>query len=189
MSERKVKDLLSAGAQVTVISPEITAALKKLKVSKRITHVNRMFRDSDLDGAFLVVSATDDAKLNLRISSRKDLLVNIADHPDESSFIVPSHFRRGPLTVAISTSGASPAIARAIRLDMEDRYGREFGTYLTKLKGLRQRALKNITEPIIREKFLKKLAAPGIINKLIKGKQPELPALPELASKKPGRKK
>ena len=197
VAERKVADLLRAGALVTVISPEITAPLLRLRENGRISHKKRGMRNSDLNNAYLAIAATDDERTNLRVarlSKEKDILVNIADHPELCTFIVPSSFSRGPLQVAISTSGASPALARAIKKDMEARYGTVFGNYLKKVMALRKKAVEEISLPTVREKFLRSLAAPGVIRKLLKDSEPNLPELPGLSgmagmAKKTKRKK
>ena len=189
VAERKVKDLLKAEAAVTVISPELTPALKRLKDNGRIAHRARGFKGHDLNKAFLAIAATDHEETNLQVAAaaeEKGILVNISDHPELCSFIVPSSFRRGPLQVAISTSGASPAMSRAIREDMEARYGGVFGKYLIKVRALRKKAVKKIASAGEREKFLRLLASPGAIKKLLKGQEP---ALPELPAKAKGKKK
>ncbi len=181
VAERKVADLLRAGALVTVISPEITAPLLRLRENGRISHKARKFRAGDLNNAYLAIAATDDEKTNLsvaQISKEMHILVNIADHPELCTFIVPSSFSRGPLQVAISTSGASPALARAIKKDMEARYGSVFGRYLRKVRSLRKKAVEKITSSVERERFLRKIAAPEAIRKLLRGAEPKLPELP-----------
>ena len=183
VAERKTGDLLRAGALVTVVSPTLTPTLSRLAASGRISHKARRFRNTDLNNAYLAIAATDDEQTNLRIARRDDILVNIADHPELCTFIVPSSFSRGPLQVAISTSGASPALARAIKKDMESRYGSVFGLYLKKVQALRKKAVEGIASLKQREKFLRSLAAPGVIKKLLKGNAPKLPELP-LGSKR-----
>ena len=181
VAERKVADLLKAGALVTVISPALTASLLRLVENSRISHKKRRMRNSDLANAYLAIAATDDEKTNLRVarlSREKDILVNITDHPELCTFIVPSSFSRGPLQVAISTSGASPALARAIRKDLQERYGSVFGKYLTKVQALRKKAVEKITSSAEREKFLRMIAAPEAIKKLLRGSEPKLPKLP-----------
>ena len=189
---RKVNDLLKAEAAVTVISPALTPALKRLKDNGRITHRARGFKSSDLSKAFLAIAATGLEETNLQVAAAAEqmgILVNIVDHPELCSFIVPSSFRRGPLQVAVSTSGASPALARAIRKDMEARYGGVFGKYLIKVRALRKKAVKKIASAHEREKFLRLLASPGAIKKLLKGQEPVLPELAELTSKTKRKKK
>ncbi len=181
MAERKVQDLLKAEARVTIISPELTPALEHLKDKKQIIHRGRGFRASDLNKAFLVIAATDDEKTNLRVAEvarDNGILINIVDHPELCTFLVPSSVRRGPLHIAISTSGASPAMARAIKKDMEARYTSIFASYLSKVQVLRKQAIKMITSDNVREKFLRSIASPLAIKKLLKGKQPVLPEIP-----------
>lgn len=166
VAERKTLDLLKAGAQVKVISPGLTSRLKKEKKRGTIKHVNRRFRQGDIKGAFLVIAATDSEDENRKVASNKGLLLNVVDRPELCTFIVPATLRRGPLQIAVSTSGASPAMARAIRKEMESTYGPEFGKYLNKLKRLREKAVKEIKSSRERERYLKSLASEKIIQML-----------------------
>lgn len=166
VAERKALELIKAGASLKVVSPDLTPRLTKEKDKGTIRHIARRFRDIDLKGAFLVVAATDDQSVNERIGARNDLLVNVVDQPAHCNFIVPSTVRRGPLAIAISTSGTSPAMARAIRQDMETLYGPEFGQCLKDIQKKRARAMKDIPDPKEREKYLKSLASPDKVAKL-----------------------
>ena len=172
VAERKALALLAAGARLTVVSPALTARLRKEKDRGSLRHVGRAFRPGDLTGAFLVIAATDDERVNEAVAARKDLLVNVVDQPERCTFIVPASVRRGPLHVAISTSGTSPAMARAIREDLEQTYGKEFGLYLRKLARMRERAVREIPDPRERERFLKTLASGKIVKMLKKGRLP-----------------
>jgi precorrin-2 dehydrogenase/sirohydrochlorin ferrochelatase len=169
VAERKVLSLLRAGADVRVVSPKLTARLEKEKSSGRVRHSSRGFRKSDLKGAFLVIAATDSEEENRKVSEAKDMLVNVVDRPELCSFIVPSTVRRGPLQLAISTSGASPAMARAIREELEELYGPGFGAYLKHLEAVRAKAVREIKDRKARERRLKGLASRDIIKKLRKG--------------------
>lgn len=170
MAERKVRDLLRANAAVSVISPELTAGLGRMAERGEIKHAARKFRASDLANAFLAIAATDDMEINRKVAAHgKKMLVNVVDMPGLCSFIVPSSLRRGPLTIAVSTSGASPAMARAIRQEMEGLFGREVGAYLEKLCRMRERAINEISDPKEREKKLKELGSPEALSMLIKG--------------------
>jgi len=169
VAERKTLSLLKAGADVTVISPEITRRLEKEKSKASIRHIPRKYKTGDLKGASLVVSATDSRAENIKVSKeakRRNIPVNVVDTPDLCSFIVPSTVRRGPLTIAISTSGASPAMAKAIRKELEKLYGREFGVYLGKIRRLRERKKSGIKDKKEREKLFKTLASGDILKKL-----------------------
>jgi precorrin-2 dehydrogenase/sirohydrochlorin ferrochelatase len=169
VAERKVRELLRAGAKVRVISPGLCAGLKKLAERGEILYSKRRFRATDLRGAFLAIAATDDMETNCRVAAAGNKIpVNVVDEPSLCSFIVPSSLRRGPLTIAVSTSGASPAMARAIRQEMEDIFGREVGQYLEKLCRTRERAMKEIRDPGERKKILKELGSPETLAGLLK---------------------
>jgi len=140
VAERKTLSLLEADAVVKVISPSLTEGLRLLLEEGRIQHIPRGYRKGDLDGAFLVVAATPDMDLNRSIfRDGKGIPVNVVDIPELCSFIVPSVVRRGPLTIAISTSGVSPALSRSIREEMEEIYGQEFGEYVDFLSIVREK--------------------------------------------------
>ncbi|MDP2918019.1 MAG: bifunctional precorrin-2 dehydrogenase/sirohydrochlorin ferrochelatase [bacterium] len=129
VAERKVKTLLKYGAKITVISPKLTKGLKALKKKRKIIHINKKYSPSCLSGAFLAIGATDDTALNSalgKLAQRKNLLVNVVDKPKYGNFIAPAVVKRGLLNIAISTSGASPALAKKIRIDLEKRYGKEY---------------------------------------------------------------
>jgi siroheme synthase-like protein len=110
----KADGLLAAGAHVTVVAPTIVAELAE----QDVTCVNGFYRASDLDGRFLVIAATADPDVNRRVSAdaeARGLLCNVADVPELCNFILPAIHRAGPITIAVSTSGASPALAKRLR--------------------------------------------------------------------------
>jgi precorrin-2 dehydrogenase/sirohydrochlorin ferrochelatase len=187
VAERKVLSLLEAGAGVKVISPELTARLKKEKSSGSIRHTARRFRSTDLAGAYLVIVATDSPEENAKIAdaarARGVPLINTVDMPEHCNFIVPASVRRGPLTIAVSTSGASPAMAREIRKELEGLYGASFGRYLQRLERERERALDTISDAAERMRFLKSLASDKILKMLREGVSPE-PRAPRKSRKK-----
>jgi len=126
---RKVRMLLDFGANVTVISPHLCPELRELVDEGRVDTVKREYETGDLEEVFLVVTATDDMAINTRVAeeaTRKGKLINVVDVPLLSNFIVPSYLRRGDLTVAVSTNGKSPALARKIRTEMERHIGDEY---------------------------------------------------------------
>ena len=134
VAERKTRLLLKADAAITVIGPRATAAIRGLARRKRVRWLRRRYGAGDLRTARLVVAATDDEALNIRIcaeAKRRRLLVNCVAPPDAGNFIVPSVVRRGSLTIAISTGGASPALAKQVRRELEqylhDGYARAAG--------------------------------------------------------------
>ena len=144
VGERKVQDLLLAGARVTVVSREITPGLAELAAAGRLHFIQGEFNPQHLDGMTLVVGATDDQEVNREVSAAaqaRGLFVNIVDAPELCTFIVPAQVRRGPLTIAVSTGGASPALARKVREELEQRFGPDYGRYLRVLKAVRERVL------------------------------------------------
>ena len=159
VAERKALPLLKSGAKVTVISPECTERLKKENLREHIKYISRKYKKGDLKNAFLVIAATDSNETNRKISEDAPYLVNIVDMPLLCNFIVPSVVRRGPLTIAVSTSGISPSLARTIRKELEGLYGREFEKHLNHIKKMRVRALREIKDKKKRKRFLKDLAA------------------------------
>lgn len=159
VAERKVRSLLKAGATVRVISPAITVGLEKLRDKQLITHTKRKYRKGDLKDAFIVIAGTSSSGINSRIARDTEHLTNVVDSPSDGNFIVPSLVRRGPLTIAISTEGASPAVSKAIRKEIERYYGRDFARYLRFIEMIRVKAMKKITDDGKRKKFLRSLAS------------------------------
>jgi len=166
IAERKVLTLIKAGADVTVISPRLTERLRKQKESGQMRHISRAYRPGDLKGSFLVIAATDSSDVNSRVAAAAPGLLNVVDVPLECNFIAPSIVERGPLVFAISTGGTSPAFAKAIRKEIEKLYGPVFSGYLSFVKTLRSRAMKEIPDKAAREKFLKSLASGDILDVL-----------------------
>ena len=118
MARRKVRSLLDSGAMVEVISPETGDELRVWAENEPLTIIADFYQPHHLDGAFLVVAATDDRDVNRRIGAdarRNHILCNIVDDPELSDFIVPATARRGGIAAAVSTSGKSPALARRLK--------------------------------------------------------------------------
>lgn len=119
---RKAMALLDAGAHVRVVAPEACAELAATAAAGKLTWERRGYAASDLRGAALVIAATEDRALNARVSRDAQdagVPVNVVDDPDLCSFIVPAIVDRSPVLVAISTGGASPALARHLRARVE----------------------------------------------------------------------
>jgi siroheme synthase-like protein len=130
---RKIKVFLECGGKVTVISPALHQDLILLAQDKGIRLIKRDYETRDLDGAFVVIAATDLEEINRNVAheaKKRGILVNVVDDPGESDFIVPSFLRRGDLTIAISTGGTSPALAKKIRTKLEQDFGKEYGLLL-----------------------------------------------------------
>jgi uroporphyrin-III C-methyltransferase/precorrin-2 dehydrogenase/sirohydrochlorin ferrochelatase len=133
IAEGKVHGLLAAGAHVTVVSPTLIAPLADAARAGRIDHRPRTYRDGDLAGFALAFAATGDPTVNDAVAAegrRCGVWVNAVDDPAHCDFIVPAVLRRGALTVAVSTGGASPAFARAVREELEQHFGDDYATLL-----------------------------------------------------------
>lgn len=123
VSERKVSTLLEYGAQVTVVSPEVTGSIREWGQEGLVQISLRTFQADDLEGVFLAFIATNDSQLNGRIAadcSQKGILMNVADDPERCGFFVPATLRRDALSLSISTEGKSPAFARRLRKELEE---------------------------------------------------------------------
>lgn len=137
---RKVKMLLECGAKVTVISPVLHQDLIRLAQHKTIRLIKQDYELGDLDGAVVVIAATDAEEINRSVAheaKKRGVLVNVVDDPGESDFIVPSFLRRGDLMIAISTGGGSPALAKKIRKNLEQLFGEEYALLLALIKEVR----------------------------------------------------
>lgn len=122
VAERKIRLLLEFRANVIVVSPEITAGIKRLVLSRKVKYYPGKYSAKHLVNAVLVIGATSDSGINQKISEaagQRGILVNIVDSPKLCNFIVPSKIKRGPLVVSISTSGQAPALAKALRVKLE----------------------------------------------------------------------
>jgi len=144
VAERKAAGLLECGAKVALVARDLTTTLRAMRDAGEIEQIPDDYREEYLEGAFLVIGATDREDVNEQISRDardRGIPVNIVDVPARCTFIVPSVFRRGDLLVAVSTGGKSPALARRVREEIEERYGPEYGTLLTIMGALRERII------------------------------------------------
>jgi siroheme synthase-like protein len=129
VAERKVASLLEAGAKVAAISPEATDNLLHWSRENRIEFIARRYQSGDLAGYDLVFVATDEPDVSTQVCNearRLGVWVNAADDPARCDFILPSVLRRGDLTVAVSSGGRSPALARVIREELELYFTEEY---------------------------------------------------------------
>ena len=122
IAERKVEGLLDAGARVTVVAPASTPGMRALVESGAVTLHARTYAPGDLAGAFIAIAATDDAEVNEAVSreaAERNVPLNVVDVTRLCTFIAPSIMRRGPVTLAMSTGGLAPALARKLRESLE----------------------------------------------------------------------
>jgi precorrin-2 dehydrogenase/sirohydrochlorin ferrochelatase len=140
IAEGKLDALLAAGALVTVVSPEVRPRVAALAAAGRLALHRRPFQPADLDGAFLVIAATDDRAVNAAVARRAraaGILVNAVDDPPFCDFYAVSVVRRGNLQLAISTNGDSPAFARWLREQLDATLPPEYGDLLALLAEVR----------------------------------------------------
>ncbi len=151
----KTNRLLAAGAKVTIISPKLNDALKGLAASAKILHRGRRFKVSDVDGGVWLVMNTvkTDEVLSrdlFKLAKQKGFLLCSTDQPDYSTFTMPALVARGPLRIAISTSGVSPALASRLRQDLEPLFDERFEVFLEWLDAYRVHLQE--TEPHIEKR-------------------------------------
>ncbi len=164
VAERKIKTLLKYGANITVISPEITDNIKKLIEKGKIKHFRRRYRKGDIKGAVLVVAATSDSRINAQILKEARFLINSADGENTTEgikYIVPAIFEKGDLTIAVSTG--FPSLSRILRNEISKLYGKEFALYLRYIKKARKEIQKKISENKRRQEIFRKIASKKIV--------------------------
>src|SRR5512134_2094111 len=125
----KVEGLLACDGDVTLVAPEVVPELVSYAEEGSIRWERRSYEPSDLDGSFLAIAATSDTDVNISISEeaeRRAMLVNVVDVPPLCNFILPAIVRTGPLAIAISTAGASPALAKRMKREIADAYGEPY---------------------------------------------------------------
>ena len=141
VGEGKIANLVTAGAKVKVVSLTATPQVRRWADEATIELELRPYESADLDGRFLVIAATEDNDTNVRVfedAERRQMLCNVVDVTHLCNFILPSIVRRGDLAIAVSTGGASPALARRIRLSIGECYGDEYAVALELLGSLRE---------------------------------------------------
>lgn len=161
VAERKINLLLSCGALVTVISPELNPAVRALVDKKLLDYHVDIYHPRYLEQQFLVFCATDDPILNKEVALaclERGILVNCASEPELCSFYVPAVYQEGALSVAVSTGGSSPALAAKIRDQLAATLAGEYEVYLSFLVSSREKIIKHIKCQKLRRALSKELA-------------------------------
>jgi len=164
VAERKVLSLVESGASVTVISPEITETLSELKNKGLVFHIKREFKKRDLKEAFIVIAATSSKTINQKICQDAPYLVNVVDDQESCNFIVPSVISQPPLMIAVSTQGASPALSKTIRQELEQLFPPDISGYLQWLNKVRNTVKIKIENQKKREELFRKLASSQMLH-------------------------
>lgn len=173
IATRKARKLAQAGADVTVIAPEIDDRIRRIENASLF---QRPFQRGDTAGFSLVFAATGDASVNAAVARDANecgVWVNAVDDPDRCTFIAPAVVERGDLMIAVSTSGRSPALSRRIREEIERLYGEEYGEFIALLGSLRSRVKAKYKTQPEREAVFSKLIDGGILELLREGKHEE----------------
>src|SRR5262245_31334607 len=159
----KVEGLLACDGDVTLIAPDAVEALREYSSEGSIRWERREYAGTaDLEGAFVVIAATDRTELNIAVSSdaeRRAMLVNVVDVPPLCNFILPAIVRKGPLAIAISTAGASPALAKRIKREIAEEYGEPYARLAVLLNEARGWAKASLPTYRERKEFFE-----GIVN-------------------------
>lgn len=156
----RVRALLECGARVRVISPSPSAGIRELAQAGTIVLEARPYQSGDLEGSDLVMSATDDSAVNHAVweeASQKGIWVNVADDPAHCDFIMPSILRRGDLSIAVSTSGRSPALAVRLRQRLGRLIGPEYARLVEMLDEARETVRERVPDPAVRKRLLYRL--------------------------------
>lgn len=162
VAERKVTSLLESGARVTVVAPAVTPEVAGLAAVGAVRLHRRRYTPGDLAGCRLAYAATDDPAVNRAVraeATERGVWLNVADQPELCDFLAPAVVRRGDLTLAVSTNGASPALARRIREALERRFGPEYADALARLRAERERLRREEPDAARRRRRLEALAA------------------------------
>ncbi len=133
VGERRAIGLLNTGATVRVVAPSVTTNLQARSEAGELEILLTPYSQKALEGAFLVVAATDSRAVNAQVTQdakARSLLVNVADSPADGDFIVPSTLRRGDLEISVTTGGSLPALTQQITAELDQRFGDEYGAYV-----------------------------------------------------------
>ena len=159
----KIKGLLACGAQVTVISPEAGSSIRSQAGHGKLAWRKKSFSPRDIAGAFLVIAATDSPAVNATVfgsCQARRVLCNSVDDPEHCDFFYPAVVRRGPLQIAISTSGRSPALAARLRRELARQFGPEWRGFVERT-GKWRREILETTSGARKSELLKRITLPG----------------------------
>jgi len=169
---RKIRLMRSAGANITVVSPKLSPDLVT-EFGNQITHHQRVFKDSDIDGYRLITAATDDPEVNLRVSQlaqAKNIPVNVVDQPHLCSFITPSIVDRSPVLIAISTGGGAPVLARMLRSKLEAFIPASYGRLAETMNRYRDKIKQVLPEERDRRQFWEKIVQGPVAEQFFSGR-------------------
>ncbi|OCL26149.1 hypothetical protein U472_09030 [Orenia metallireducens] len=170
---RKVKRLLDAKAKITLVSLTVIDKLKQLLLDNNIKYYQREFKEGDLLDIFLAFALTDNRRINSLIASlakKNNILVNVADSLEESTFTLPSLIEQGDLLLTVATGGNLPALSKRIREELENSFGEEYKQFLELMKILRPLIIGNVDDKKQRRRIFRDLADLELIGLLAEDK-------------------
>jgi precorrin-2 dehydrogenase/sirohydrochlorin ferrochelatase len=174
VAESKIESLVRCGADVCVVAPRATGAIRDAALAGEIRWEPRPFQDEDLEGIFLVVAATSFPALHeeiFKLAQNAGILCNAVDEPERCDFYYPSVVRRGPLQIAVSTSGKSPFLAQRLRQELEKHYGPEYGAWTEELGRARSALFARKISPDERRALLQELASEDSFRQFCGGRE------------------
>ena len=178
-ASRKAALLLQCGAVVKAVAPELCEAFAQLAEQSRLVHVKESFNSDMLDGVDLVIAATENDALNKQISEaakQRHLPVNVVDCPELCTFIIPSIIDRSPMTIAISTGGDSPVLARLLRARLETLIPAAYGRLALLAGSFRDKVKARLKVPAARRLFWEKVLEGSIAEMVFSGREQEAAA-------------
>jgi precorrin-2 dehydrogenase/sirohydrochlorin ferrochelatase len=180
IAEAKISSLLETGANITIMSPSLTNDLSTLAAQGKISYTARTFEDKDLDNCWLVIAATNDSDTNeqvYRAAEARRIFCNVVDYRPLCSFVTPAIVERGDITVAISTSGGSPALAQELKRVITEAIGEEYVQLLEILRDLRSDVRAKVTDQARRSLIFHKIVESDALALLKAKKRREAEAL------------
>ncbi len=184
VAERKIRTLLPYGPAIRIVAQDLTDWLQNQHQQGLIAHLGTQYHPNQLDDVDLVFATTDNLELNQQVAmdaQSRRVWCNMATDPQMGSLVVPAIVERGPLTIAISTAGLSPAVARRIRLTLELQFGPEWGPYLMLLGNIRSAIQQRHLGTEENQRLFRELAQLPLLGWLRDGSQePAIQALHEL---------
>jgi siroheme synthase-like protein len=176
IAEGKIIQLVEADARVHVVSPTLTERLSEMVAQQLITHRHAEFSEADLQGAMLVISATDEQSVNeavAKAAALRGMLCNVVDQPALCNFITPALVTRGGLQISISTGGGSPSLAQRVKREIAELIGEEYGELLELAAELRREVHRRMPDFNRRRDLLRAFVESDALNLLRAGRREE----------------
>lgn len=159
VAERKLFKLIETGANTTIVSPMLTGNIKRIVSEGKVHWKNKFFSKEDISKAFLVIAATNLKYINRQVyeACHEHQLINVVDDPNLSNFILPSTLHRGKLSISVSTSGASPSLAKKIIGELSEQFDDTYEDYIDFLGLCRIKVQEEIEDAAVRRRILQRL--------------------------------